>query len=373
MNRTDVVERPPTPRRAALTVIVLLSAFPAVQSVSAQAPAPAIDAEALQKRIEELEPDYPAPLRDIFELESSGRQALRLLGVSLVQSDSHLRGPRPQLDPRVPLVVVGHWYATATLASRYGGDVTFQDHLNLITRSVPLRIGPETGESPWEVGGVYLQRHEIDLEGLAPPFSGEGFLTVNLSARPGGRKSPIPLQMLPIVVKPVLKDRRISPQSLQRVVPPPYRPLGKFVRLCYGARTRIEIPEAWQRGNRRLAILSSLSYLSLPQGETACDIILNEGETVRATLPLRSGTMTARCDHDAYPQGRLGHDKATVFESRESSQLDWNGRPIQLHTYIGLADIPAGVDTITSLSLHCDAEVILDIIGIVLLPEDDPA
>jgi hypothetical protein len=313
-------------------------------------------------------PDYPAPNISIVADVSAKRPPLQLLGVSLSQGSGKLTGEAPRLSSGEPLVLTAFWKPSVTLASSVPFAVQFADFLSLLGTTSEFRAGPRTGEAAWQAGCVYRQDSSVDMADVARQFSGRGYLMLALKTTPGRGAVPSPIQLLPVLINPRAVAQALPQPALQRLLPGADRAIGQKVRLAYGAECTIAVPEAWQTGNRRLAVVSSLSYQNIPQGESVCDIVLNSGGNDTAVVKLTSGIMTSRCDHDVFAPGTLNHGKAQVFESRDSGTLDYQGRPVQLHTYIGTIELPAAPAVIRTLTFRCDAQVVLDILGVVLLP-----
>jgi hypothetical protein len=320
------------------------------------------DLDAMRQRIAANTPDYPAPLYDVFDAAGQGAIPVRLLGIDIVQNAQPLTGVPAELDGAKPLTIAAYWEATVRVTSSVPLKIAFWDRLCLISPSEDLRIGPRNNEEPWQPGNVYRQEYPVDVRAVANAFSGHGYLLLSLRSMPGRSRDLTSLQMVPVLVHPLIEEIKVSERSLERVVPPPYRIIPSEFRLGQGAEVRLDVPADWRAGNRRLAVMSSMSYQSLPEGAAACEIALTLGVETKAKFELDYGVHTARCDDEPRAGG------ATVFESRDSAHLNREGRPVQLHKYIAVFDLPVEAASIDAIAFHCNAEVVLDIFGMALLP-----
>ncbi|MDZ4858476.1 MAG: hypothetical protein SGI88_05800 [Candidatus Hydrogenedentes bacterium] len=313
-------------------------------------------------------PRFPASAPLPRAADTPGLPPLQLLGLSLHQAGGEVTADRPEFDSSVPLTMTAFWMPSIRLQASVPVDVTMWDHLNLISQTRGFRAGPEPGAEPWQVGSVYTQQYEIPLAPVASQFSGLSYLLVAPKSASNTASPLPPFQLLHTLLRPAIIERALPKEAMRAAFPSASGALAKHVRMGMGSDVTFETPE-WPEHVRRIGIISSLSYRSVAQGEPVCRVLINEGGPDARTVHLLSGTMTARCDYDLFQRKDLNHERAPIFESRDSAQLDKDGRPTLLHTYFGVIDLGAPALRVRSLRFVCDSETILDLYGAVPLLE----
>jgi hypothetical protein len=315
------------------------------------------------------QPRYPAPVQFQDPGETDAVPSLQLLGIDLAQGPNSIRDAKPELDGQLPLLVTAYWLPMVRLESSVPANVTIWDHLGLMTQEQSFRAGPKTGERPWDIGSVYRVEYTVNTEEAASQFSGEASLSITLQTTTAKSRPPLPLQLLGIKIRPIVRQVPLSGHAVQEAFPSGAHALGVYVRMGYGSEAHFDAPVDWPERIRRIAIISSLSFRAVPQGKTVGYVIFDEGTENARKLPIVSGTMTSRCDYDLFERDRLDHDRAPIFESRDSAMLDARGRPARLHTYFGIQDLPPPVSRVRTITLVCESDVVLDIIGLVALTD----
>jgi hypothetical protein len=232
-----------------------------------------------------------------------------------------------------------------------------------------FRAGPKTGESPWDIGSVYRVECIVNTEEAATKFSGEASLSITIQTSAGKSRPFLPLQMLGIRIRPIVRQVPLSRQAVEEAFSSGAHALGVHVRMGYGSIARFDAPADWPSQIRRIAVISSMAFRSVSQGERIGVVIINEGAEDARKVPIISGTMTARCDYDVFERGQLDHDRAPVFFSWDSAMLDARGRPAQLHSYLGIQDLAPPSPAARTITLICERDVVLDITGIVALTD----
>ena len=324
------------------------------------------DVTQLAERLQRLQPTFEAPIVDVLDDSANTTTFVRLLGVDFLQDDTRMT--KPEFDSAKSLIVEAFWEPRVPLRSRAPFQITLWDHLGLIQRPVDIRVGPGARESAWTPGSVYKQRYEIDLAEVALAFSGDANLTIQQLQAAGKVADARALFNIPISILPLQRRASVEEGQLTELVGPTRYVIPTQFRLGYNASTEVAVPEDARQDSARMVIISSMAYRGMPQGDAVCTIALESKGKVVHTFDLRSGIDTARCDHDAYEPGKLAHDRAPIFASRNSPHLDQRGRPVQLHKFAATYDLPKGARNFDTIRLHCVGDVVLDVYGIVLVP-----
>lgn len=322
----------------------------------------------LDAQLEQLTPDYVAPPLEVLEEPGAQSPAVALLGVSFEQSGQRLTGDRPVISNGGPLTIITHWRARLRMNSRIAGEIIFWDDLALIRVPENIRIGPAAGEAPWEVGGVYATAHTIDPEILARQFSGDASIVVAIRGPASSSRQMLPRQLLPVHVMPHVRPSGISADDILDAFGADCRFVDTFIRLGRGAKSTIPVQKDWRTGNRKLAIISSMSYRAPDQGRTVCDVVLSSGSGNKSSFALAAGKDTALRNYDALPKASRNHQRAQIFTSSDSGQVGEGGAPVRLHNYVAEFDISPELEAIDTITLSCSSSTLLDIVGIVLLP-----
>lgn len=292
---------------------------------------------------------------------------VRLESVTLAQTNAVLTDSPPRIIGGEALTITANWTPWTAMDSSVPVRIRLWDAMGLIAREHPFRAGPAFREEAWTVGGAYAQPYTIPGDEIGRAFSGHAYLEVAMETPRSPLRNYEPLLLLPVHIAPLVSEGAISPAIWTRELGGGERVLNRQARLGDGAEFSVDVPEAWRTGNRAIAIASFLSYQSLRQGAAAGEVVLRgpEGET---TLPIRAGIETARCDHDAHAPGRLNHDKIRVLMSRDAAQVGYDSRPVQLHTYLAIIDLPPDLGPIDEIVFRCKSAVVLDIMGCGLVP-----
>ena len=329
----------------------------------------AISSGEVQDRIKSITPDYPAPLQDVFDVSARPGLPLRLLGVDLLQGGRRLQGKRVRLDSTIPLTIRAYWCPRLRLNTVLEGQALFQDQACVISRKQVFRIGPEKRNMAWEIGQVYCQQYTMDLQEVARAWSGYGFLSITMPPLTREGKARICVQLLPVLLTPLVETREISLTTLGKFVTPPYRIFPVHIRLEAGAVAHLDIPKIWRQGNRRLVLLSAMSYRDIKQGEPVGTIVLDTEKNGAFSLVIRSGKDTALCNYDALRSEQVDHDQVQIFDSWDSRQLDSRGNPSRLHRYITVRTLPQDAEkrSLTGITIRCEADTVFDVYGLVLL------
>jgi hypothetical protein len=316
-------------------------------------------------KLKALTPDYAAPPLDVLEEPGDDRFVVTLVGVSLEQDGERLSGEIPLIASNGTLKVTTYWRAGVRMQSRVSAQLSFWDHLGVFREPIALRVGPASDAPAWEVGGVYLTSHDIDMRPIARKFSGRASMSFALL---GAANRMYPRQLLHIAVAPLVRTSSVLNLDIEAAFGEGSRFIAKHFRLGKEARTVLPVPEAWRAGNRRLAIVSNITYETVEQGVPVCNIVLNPGKDSETRLLLVVGEGTALDSFDARRTESADHEKARIFASRDSGQVNPQGTPIQLHTYLEIYDLPPDIERIDSIAFECDSAVLLNIDGVALLP-----
>ena len=277
-------------------------------------------------------PVIVAPPQHILLSPESTPHALQLEGITLRQNGAALDATLPVISGTESLALEAFWRPTVEITSSIPIEVTFWDTACIISRRVEFRAGPRAGESPWQAGSVYTQTYDVNMGEVASQFAGNGSMIVAVRTQSSGNAPATPVLLTPISVSPVIKEQPLQREAVAKTYPGATRLLDYYIRMSKGGSARVDVPEAMRPNVRALAVVSSMAYRGMPQGEVVARIIVNQGEPTETTLNVLSGEATARCDIDVVSPASLDHKKATVFESRDSAILDYQGRPVQLHT-----------------------------------------
>lgn len=325
--------------------------------------AAAANASAAAPSLPATEPHYRAPvtLGDTIPLPP-----LQLLGLRLVQKGVELEDDRPTLAPDALLEIVAYWQPTIRMESSVPIEIVFWDYLNLISQMRAFRAGPDANAAVWEPGSVYSQRYTVAMEDVAAQLSGHGYLVLSRKEQ-AGATPPVPCQVLEVSVQPLTVSSSLSAAQVDAAFPGAKHHLGAHLRMGYGSDGTLTVPADWPTA-RRLGIISSLSYQSVPGGRPVCRIVINDAETDSLTVPLLAGSMTTRCDYDQLRPAERDHQRPPIFSSRDSAMVDRDGRPMLLHTYAGTIELERPID-VRTLRFICESETILDIYGVVVLPD----
>ncbi len=349
----------------ALRLALLLIAFSGLATVVV-----AEDVNQLNDRLLQLRPTFEAPVADVLDDSASTATFVRLLGVDFHQNSVRLK--TAEFDSTKILIVEGFWEPRVPMRSVAPFQITLWDHLGLIQHPVDIRVGPAAREPAWTPGSVYKQRYEIDLADVALAFSGDAFMTIQQLQAAGKAAGGRALFNIPLSIHPLQRSASVEEGRLTELVGSTRHILPTQFRLGFNASTQVAIPEDARQGNGRMVIISSMAYRGMPQGDAVCKVTLESNGKVVHTLDLRSGIDTARCDHDAYEPGKLTHERAPIFASRNSPHLDQRGRPVQLHKFFATYDLPESARNVDTIRLHCLGDVVLDVYGIVLVPIASP-
>ena len=321
----------------------------------------AATADEFGERLKRLTPDFAAPPLEVLEEPGSADFAVALLGVSLVQNGQRLSGDRPEIDSKLPLKVITYWRTRVRLISHVTGSIGFWDDLALVRKTIGIRIGPVDDSPPWEVGGVYKMTNEVDMQGIARQFAGHASLVVSVRHGLSSRNQIRPRQLLDIHVSPRPWKSNVSAVEVVEAFGENSRLLAERVRLGKGARAQISVNDGWRSGSRRVAVLSSISYLAPEQGSEVCDVVLNPGSESEVTLSLVAGENTSLRNYDLRAANDVKLEKTKVFASRDSGEVGDDGDPLRLHTYMAVFDVPANIESIERIQFTCPASVVIDI------------
>ena len=329
--------------------------------------AAAVDAapKDLDAQIRQLTPSHPAPATGALLPVGEEAGPMRLLGIDLLQNGTPLAGECPKLDGNFPLDLVPYWCPAAVIAGRVPTTVRFWSQDYMIGRNEDLVSGPAAGEPAWEPGGVYRQKHTINLPQIAGAIDGDVHLSIHLTAgTSAGTESPA-LQQLDLVVTPRVGAGRIARTLLEAKLEHGAEPLSKSFRLGRGASVTLPVGVRG-RPVRGLIVVSSFAYGTVAQDKPVVEVGVNEGSGSRK-LQLLSGVHTARGDYDFNPPGTMNHAKAAIIESQDADYLDASGAPFRRHRYMGVIPLDPPAQNLESLSFHAPAEVVVDVFEVALL------
>ena len=349
------------PRKTGLLVVCLcLAVMGWAGAAAVNAPPKDLDAQ-----LRELTPSHPAPATGVLLPVGEDAGPVRLLGVDLLQNGSPLAGESPKLDGNIPLDIVEYWCAAAVIAGRISTTVRFWSQDYMIGRGEDLAIGPNAGEPAWEPGGVYRQKHTINLPQIAGAINGNVHLSIHLAAGPGGGSESPALQQLDLVLTPRVSAGRIARTLLESKLEHGAEPLSKSFRLGRGASVTLPVG-AHGRAVRGIIVVSSFAYGSVAQGKPVLEVDMGEGAGSRH-MQLLSGVHTARGDYDYNQPGTVNHTKPPIVESQDADYLDASGAPFRRHRYLGTIPLDPPVQNLESLTFHVTADVVVDVFEVALL------
>ena len=319
----------------------------------------------LDAQLRELTPSLPAPATGALLPVGEEAGPLRLLGVDLLQNGAPLAGKRPKLDGNLPLDLIAYWCPAAVIAGRAPVTIRFWSQDYMIGRNEELTAGPVAGEPAWEPGGVYRQKHAINLPQIAGALNGEVYLSIHLSSgTAAGAESPA-LQQLDLLVTPRIGAGRIAKTLLESKLERGAAPLSKSFRLGRGASVTIPVG-VHNRPLRGLVIVSSFAYGTVAQDKPVVEVGINEGAASRK-VQLLSGVHTARGDYDYSLPGTVNHAKPAIVESQDADYLDVSGAPFRRHRYLGTVLLDPPAPNLESLTFTPTADVVVDVFDVARL------